>query len=93
LICVAATNAERVGHPTQKPLRVMTWVIANFTREGDTVFDPYMGSGTTGVACVKLGRNFVGYEVDANYFAIAKKRIEDAQLQISLPMFAEAITT
>jgi DNA modification methylase len=59
----------------------MRWLIEHYTNEGDTVLDPYMGSGTTGIACVELGRNFIGIELDPNYFAIAQKRIEAAQAQ------------
>jgi site-specific DNA-methyltransferase (adenine-specific) len=68
---------ERV-HPTQKPLSLMRWCLS-FLPEGCTVLDPYMGSGTTGVACVQTGRNFIGIEIDPRYFAIAQKRIEAAQ--------------
>lgn len=68
-------------HPTQKPLSLMTWCVLNFTKEGDTVLDPFMGSGTTGVACVQTGRNFIGVEIDPGYYAIAEKRIRQAQQQ------------
>ena len=68
-------------HPAQKSLQLMKWIIANYTKEGDTVFDPYMGSGTTGVACFELGRKFVGCEIDVEYFSIAEKRIKQASLQ------------
>jgi site-specific DNA-methyltransferase (adenine-specific) len=68
-------------HPTQKPLALMKWIIENYTKEGDTILDPFMGSGTTGVACVQTGRNFIGIEIDPTYFAIAEKRIADAQKQ------------
>lgn len=78
-------NKEGKLHPTQKPLALMCWIIENYTSPGDIILDPFMGSGTTGVACVQLGRNFIGIEKNAEYFAIAKKRIEAAQLQI--PMF------
>jgi DNA modification methylase len=71
-------------HPTQKPASLMRWVILNNTREGDTILDPFMGSGTTGVACVQTGRNFIGIEIDPEYFAIAEKRIKDAQQQMRL---------
>jgi len=81
---ISATNAERVGHPTQKPLKVMRYIIENFTKEGDTIFDPFMGSGTTGVACIQAGRHFIGCEISAEYFAIAEKRIKSAALQLSL---------
>lgn len=64
------------GHTTQKPVYVMEWLIERLTNKGDTVFDPFMGSGTTGVACNNLNRNFIGVEIDENYFNIAKQRIE-----------------
>jgi site-specific DNA-methyltransferase (adenine-specific) len=66
-------------HPTQKPVALMEYLIKTYTNEGDTVLDNCMGSGTTGVACVNLNRNFIGIERDANYFQIAAKRIAEAQ--------------
>jgi DNA modification methylase len=75
---------EERFHPTQKPLALMKWVIENYTKPDDVVFDPFMGSGTTGVACVQTGRHFIGCEIDAGYFAIAQKRIADAQAQPAL---------
>jgi site-specific DNA-methyltransferase (adenine-specific)/modification methylase len=75
---ISATNPERVGHPTQKPLKVMRYIIENFTKEGDTIFDPFMGSGTTGVACIQTGRHFIGCEISAEYFALAEKRVKSA---------------
>lgn len=66
-------------HPTQKPVALMEYLIRTYTNEGDTVLDNCMGSGTTGVACANTGRRFIGMEMDAGYFEIAKKRIEDAQ--------------
>jgi len=69
---------EKRVHPTQKPVAVMQWCV-NFTT--GTVLDPFMGSGTTGVACANLGRNFIGIEMDERYFDIACKRIEQAYLQ------------
>ena len=73
-------------HPTQKPLSLMTWCVLNNTKPGDTILDPFMGSGTTGVACVQTGRNFIGIEIDPGYFKIAEKRIHDAQQQMRLPL-------
>lgn len=61
-------------HPTQKPVALMEYLIKTYTNEGDTVLDNTMGSGTTGVACVNLNRNFIGIEKDAEYFAIAERR-------------------
>ena len=69
------------GHPCPKPNNVMRWIIERTTRKSDTVLDPFMGSGTTGVACVQTGRNFIGIEIDPTYFAIAEKRIAEAQMQ------------
>jgi DNA modification methylase len=71
-------------HPTQKPVSLITKLILGYTHEGDTIFDPFMGSGTTGVACVQTGRNFIGVEIDEGYFNIAKKRIEESQMQPNL---------
>ena len=68
-------NDPRGLHPTQKPSRVMEWCIG-FTK-GQTIADPFMGSGTTGVAAVRLGRKFWGVEIDPGYFEIAKRRIQD----------------
>lgn len=74
-------NGSRTGHPAEKPIELMEWLINTYTNECDTILDPYMGSGTTGVACVNLNRNFIGIEMDDNYFEIAKQRIEQAQNQ------------
>lgn len=71
-------------HPTQKPVELIKWCIEIISNPGDTIFDPFMGSGTTGVACVQTGRNFIGCEIDPDYFAIAEKRIHDAQLQMRM---------
>lgn len=67
-------------HPTQKPLSLMQWCVS-FVKDAQSVVDPFMGSGTTGVACMHLGRSFVGIERDIKYFDIACRRIEDAQRQ------------
>lgn len=66
-------------HPTQKPEKLMEWLIKSYTNETETVLDSCMGSGTTGVACVNLGRKFIGIELDEGYFEIAKNRIESAK--------------
>lgn len=75
-------------HPCPKPLKQWTWLVERASLPAETVCDPFMGSGTTGVACAQLGRAFVGIELDPAHFATACKRIEDAQRQGSL--FAEA---
>lgn len=65
-------------HPTQKPVDLLQYLIKTYTNEGMTVLDNTMGSGSTGVACVNTGRNFIGMELDEDYFKIAKERIEKA---------------
>jgi site-specific DNA-methyltransferase (adenine-specific) len=62
-------------HPTEKPVELMEYLMRTYTNEGDTVLDPFMGSGTTGVAARNLNRNFIGIEMDPKYFEIAKNRI------------------
>ena len=70
-------------HPTQKPIALMEWCLG-FLPDAQTILDPFMGSGTTGVACAKLGRKFIGIEIDPGYFDIACKRIDDAYRQRDL---------
>jgi len=78
-------NQERTGqHPTEKPRRLMSELIADFTKPGQTVCDPFMGSGTTGVSAVMAGRKFIGIERDPAHFALSCKRLEDAQRQGAL---------
>jgi len=76
---IEISNANQNGrqHPTQKPVELMEYLINTYTKENDTVLDFTMGSGSTGVACVNLNRNFVGMELDEGYFNIAKERIEN----------------
>jgi DNA modification methylase len=84
---ISATNGERVGHPTQKPVRLMQWCMDQARiPEGATVLDPFMGSGTTAVACHRTGRKFIGIEKDARYFEIARKRLENELRQGLLPL-------
>ncbi len=68
----------RTLHPTQKPVALMEYLIRTYTNEGDTVLDNCMGSGTTGVACINTGRDFIGIERDEKYFEIAQRRIQPA---------------
>lgn len=72
------------GHQTEKPIPLMRELVGLFSNHGQTILDPFMGSGTTGVACVKLGRKFIGIEIDPGYFEIACKRIRDAYAQPDL---------
>lgn len=69
---------EKGFHPTQKPVNLMEYLIKTYSNPGETVLDNTMGSGTTGVACVRCGRNFVGMESDAEYYKIAEQRINEA---------------
>lgn len=71
---------EKVNHPTQKPIKLMERIVSLFTNENDTVLDFCMGSGSTGVACLNLNRNFIGIEKDEEYFNIAKKRLDNIAL-------------
>lgn len=72
------TNTKKREHPTQKPVDLMEFYIKNSSTPSETVIDPFMGSGTTGVACVNLNRNFIGIELDKGYFSIAQERIKKA---------------
>lgn len=76
-IDVLEFNSETGLHPTQKPVALLEYLIKTYTNERDTVMDNCMGSGSTGVACKNLNRNFIGIELDKNYFDIAKERIEN----------------
>lgn len=100
LACVIAGEKPRIGqntfdfvvrgnmpnHPSPKPLEYMIKLLIRITNDGQTILDPFMGSGTTGVACVQTGRKFIGIEIEPRYFEIAVKRIEAAQLQMRLPL-------
>lgn len=79
----AIANAYPRGfpHPSPKPECVMAWLVDELTAEGETVVDPFMGSGTTGVCCVRYGRKFIGIEKDPVYFDVARKRLEDEMAQ------------
>jgi site-specific DNA-methyltransferase (adenine-specific) len=72
---------EKNGHPTPKPLQWMIWAVDLGSRREETVLDPFMGSGTTGVACASLGRKFIGIEMEPAYFDIACERIDNAYRQ------------
>jgi len=74
-------------HPTEKPVELSTFFIQLHTLPGDTVFDPFAGSGTTGVACIRAGRKFIGIEIDPKYFEMARRRIEK---ELSQPYLFEA---
>lgn len=74
------SNNERFNHPTQKSLKLMKQIITIHTNENDTILDPFMGTGTTGVAAISLNRKFIGIELEKCYFDIAKKRLSQSYL-------------
>jgi len=86
----AAVVNEGRSHPTQKPIDVMAWCVG-FVPNG-TVIDPFMGSGTTGVACIQLGRRFIGIEREPKYFDIARRRLESELAKPRLPLDEPAPT-
>lgn len=80
---------ERPDHPSPKPLWLMEQLVRDFTDPGETILDPFAGSGTTGVAAIRLGRNFIGWERDPKYHAIAMRRLQAAREQME--MFGDVI--
>ena len=78
---IQKVGRDRGFHPTQKPVALMEYLIKTYTNEGETVLDFTMGSGTTGVACKNLNRNFIGIELSPEYCEIARRRIDDASRQ------------
>ena len=77
-------HKETREHPTQKPRRLIENILLDYSKAGQTIFDPFLGSGTTAVACINTGRNFIGIEKDKDYFEIAQKRVKEAQGQARL---------
>ena len=71
-------------HPTQKPDMLVSWLINTYTNEGDTVLDNCMGSGTTAIAAIRTKRNYIGFEIEKEYFDLANKRIKEEKMQLSL---------
>lgn len=74
-------DKKKYGHPTIKPQEILLNLVTNSSQEGDTVCDPFMGSGSTGVACKSLNRDFIGIEVDNNWYQIAQNRINEEIIQ------------
>lgn len=84
LTTIKFNKPSETQHPTQKPVKLLEYLVNTYTNKGDTVLDFTMGSGTTGVACKSRERDFIGIELDSNYFKIAQERIENEGNQISL---------
>ena len=76
---IEEASLRNSNHPTEKPVRLMERLIALVTNEGDLVLDSFMGSGSTGVACLNQGRRFIGMELDDLYFATAQRRLKEAE--------------
>lgn len=76
---VLPAERHKTDHPTEKPETLMKRIVMLGSKSGDVILDPFMGSGTTGVVSRKLGRKFIGIEIDENYFETAKKRITNAR--------------
>lgn len=74
---------EKRYHPTQKPVKVMTWIIENYIKKNKIIFDPFMGVGSHGVAAVRLGYGYIGIDTNPDYCAIAEKRIKEEQAQLN----------
>lgn len=82
---IIKVNREReIVHSCQKPKGLIYTLLNTFTKEGDLIFDPFMGSATTAVACHKLKRRYIGFELDKEYFDLANERIEKEKNQISI---------
>jgi site-specific DNA-methyltransferase (adenine-specific) len=84
---VIPAERHKTPHPTEKPEKLLERIILIGSKEGDMVLDPFMGSGTTGVVAKRLNRNFIGIEIDENYFELAKKRIESTATTLRLYPF------
>ena len=77
-------SKEKTNHPTQKPVSLMERIVSISTNEGDVVLDGCMGSGSTGVACLNLCRDFIGFEIDKGFYDIAKRRISEVQNEVKV---------
>ena len=85
VIRVARIAAESLVHPTEKPVPLLSYLIRHVTKIDDIVLDPFMGSGSTGCACLLADRRFIGIEVNEDYFHVAVKRLQEAEMQLRLP--------
>jgi site-specific DNA-methyltransferase (adenine-specific) len=85
-------DSNKIDHPCAKPIAAMEWALTRVSFEGELVLDPFMGSGTTGVAAVNLGRKFIGIEIEPKYFDTARRRISEALSRPRLP-FDEPVKT
>lgn len=86
---VVSNSREKVNHPTQKPVSLLMYLIKTYTQEDALILDTFMGSASTGVACINTDRKFIGMELDDNYFSIAKARIENVIREKERSLFSE----
>lgn len=88
VLCFDVVPTGKKVHPTQKPTKLLEYLIKTYTDKGETVMDITMGSGSTGVACVNTNRNFIGFELDKKFYVIAEKRIEEALIEQEQNLFS-----
>lgn len=77
-----ASGAEERIHPTQKPVRLYTWILSNYAKVGDKILDTHVGSASSLIACERMGFQYVGFEIDEEYYRQASKRLEEERRQI-----------
>jgi site-specific DNA-methyltransferase (adenine-specific) len=80
------SRSGNIHHPTEKPIDLLGFLILKSTSQEDTVFDPFMGSGSTAIACIRTKRNFIGAELDPKHFETAERRVDKEQNQLVLPL-------
>ena len=90
-LSVGNISGKNKLHPTEKPIELLSQYILNSTDGGQVVLDPFMGSGSTGVACVNTGRKFIGIELDADYYKAATERLNKAKAQVSMMEIVQTI--
>lgn len=89
IVKIRTTPRTDCFHPTQKPVELMEWLVKTYTSPGETVLDPFMGSGSTGVACIQTGRKFIGCELDPHFFDVAQNRLKTAVDNFQYNLFEE----
>lgn len=76
-------NKENRIHPTQKPVRLYTWILNEFAKAGDKILDTHVGSASSLIACERMGFQYVGFEIDKTYYDLASKRLEEERAQVT----------
>ena len=75
-------NKENRIHPTQKPIKLYTWLLSNYAKAGDKILDTHVGSASSLIACERMGFQYVGFEIDKEYYRLAQKRLEEDRAQV-----------